>query len=373
MAPHDPSAAQQALSLPSILTMILNAKRWTSNETRNYYFHPILGDRDLANVIRVNHLWFEIGTQMLWASRDSIDWLSGVPPVRRQIYASKMAHVSIQGAGLERYYREYNYLVFERLAKVSIAIYDMYNFAHVKPYLVPSLQSFSLFYVPELESEVFSRLARASPNLRDISIAAARFLATFESLSGFIRHAPLLRSLTIYSSETTAASGKLISSSAHTASGELLSSLAHSNSLERLQLPWCWTEFASQQAAAAVSHSGVVPFPRITDLTLNASSKAIGKLVPLVVNTKHLALTLKDSADDVLPHVSNLRNLQSLIIHYQQSSSISRQSLLELGALSRLSILHLCSSAYRMTGANLLKSHFSDHDCEALARRLPNL
>jgi hypothetical protein len=353
--PHLCSAAQRTLLLPELLTMILTAKKWADDKA------PMLSTQDLARAIRVNRFWFEIGSRILWADWQSIDWLYHVPPNRRQLYASKMPNISLREKRLELYYDEYKDLVFDKLTLVTAEVFGMYNFEHVKPYLVSSLQSLSLFNVQKLESEVFSYLTREELKLQRILISAVSFLVTLESFLRFIRHAPLLKVVRISISQ----------SETPPASVELLSSLAHNSRLEKLQLPWYWTESASQQAAAAVCRSHAVPFPKLTDITLRASSNAVEKLVPLVANAKHLTLTVKDSTEDVLPHVSSLRNLMSLIINYQKSSSIPAISLNGLGALSRLLVLQLNSFTHGTVSFS--ESDFSDNDCEVLARRLPNL
>lgn len=362
VAPNYSSAAQKVLSLHELLTMILGAKRWTANSQRNSLQY-ILSENDLMNAMRVNRIWFDIASQELWASQDSIALLFHVPPARRQIYASMMTQISYLGENLELHHVEYRDIVFKSLKQVFFRLREVCTMRHIKPFLVPSLQSFHLVDERELQSEVFSQLARASPKVRDVtlSIHKLRNTSTFESFSRFIRHARFLKEVTVQFLMT------------NEAIGELLSSLAHSSSLERLQLSWLWTESQSQQLTAAVSNSGVEPFPKIAHMHLFVRSRAIDQLVPLVANLKRLTLTVNDSTDDVLPHVSNLAKLESLIIHYKSPCFIPRESLLGLGALSRLSTIHLCSCTYGTIGVDLMRSNLSDGDCEALARRLPNL
>lgn len=367
-APHDSSAAQLVLSLPELLTMILDAKRSTGDEPWNS-FQRILSDNDLRKVIRVNRFWFEIGSLKLWASPECIRRLLKVRPARRQLYASKMTQITSFRERLELFLHGYRDVVFERLNKVAIHLNRVCTMEHVEPFLGPSLRSFDLEDYKDLQPEVFSLLERACPDLRDITISAYRASLgpTLESFSRFVQHALFLKGVTVNIQMTSAASS------------EILSSLAHSSRLERLQLSWVWTESHSQQAAAAVSRSGIVPFPKIIDMNLLIQSKAIGHLVPLIANLQHLGLKVNDSTEDVLPHVSSLGNLKGLIIHYQVPCSIPRQSLLGLGALSRLSTLTICSCTRIRTrtgvSANVTRStcKFSDDDCEALARRLPNL
>lgn len=361
-ARHGFSAAQEVLQVPELLTMILNAKRLTGNRPWNYS-QRILSNEDLKNAILVNSFWFQIGSPNLWANQENILRLFHVPPARRQIYASKMTRITPSGEHLALYHDEYRDLVFGRLKRVFIQVKRLCTMEHVEPFLVPSLQSFGLDDERDLQPEVFSQLARACPNLQHVIIHAHECSSTptFESFSRFIRHARFLRGVTVQLKVTSPASG------------ELLSSLACSSSLERLYLSWLWNESNSQQGAAAVSRSGVVPFPRITHMNLIIESKAIDKLVPLVANMTHLTLNVKDSTDDVLPYVSNLGNLESLTIYYLKPGSIPRESMLGLGALSRLSKLYLCSCTHETTGFNLMRSKLSDDDCEALASRLPNL
>ncbi|UKZ70399.1 uncharacterized protein TrAtP1_011380 [Trichoderma atroviride] len=358
VAPYGISAARQVLWLPELLTMILEARELKWN-----IFQHVLSDDDLKNVIRVNRFWFEIGSRKLWASLESIFPLLYVRPARRQIYASKVTQITSRGQPLELIHHTYRDLVFERLREAIIRINQLCTMEHVKPFLVPCLRSFCLIDDRDLRPEVFSQLARACPNLRHIKIYAhkVRSRPTLEAFSSFIRQALFLKEVTV------------ILHGNNTANAELLSSLAHSSRLERLQTSWLWTTCQSRQAAAAVSHSGIVPFPKITHMNILVRSKAVGKLVPLVANIQHLAMTVRDSNDDVLSHVSNLGNLKSFIIHYQLPCFIPRQSLLGLGALSRLLFLNLCSCSRATTGGNVVWSNLSDDDVEVLARRLPNL
>lgn len=359
VAQHGPSAVQEALSLPEIFAMILEAEECSGEDN---CLVPILNIHDLKNAMRVNRLWFEIAAEKIWADWGSIDWLFQVPPNRRQIYASKMAQVSITGLKPAIYHRQYKGLVFRKLRNISLEVYGKYELRHLEPYLVPSLQSFSFSYVPKFDSEALSCLQRKTPNLREISISTARFNATLESFCRFIRHAPHLKSVTV----------SLFGSKTIAATTELLSCLAQSRRLEILRLPWCWTEHVSQQVAAETLHSDLLPFPQITEITLIASSKAVSKLVPLVVNIRQLVLIVKDSTVDVLAPVSRLQHLEDLTIYYLQFNIIDVEALIKLGALSRLSRLHLGPFPHE-TRITLVQSEFSDHDCEALARRLPHL
>lgn len=358
------SAAQNVLGIPELLTMILNAERLNVSKPWNC-FQRILSNEDLKNAMLVNQFWFEIASSSLWADQENILHLFHVPLARRQIYASKMTRIEPSGKHLSLYYDEYRHLEFGRLKRVFIRLKKLCAMKHVEPFLVPSLQSFIINGESDLQPEVFSHLAIACPNLREFKIFAHELNSplTFESFSRFIRHARALKIVTV----------KLHLNWNIPASGELLSSLACSSSLEQLRLSCLWTESHSRQGAAAVSQSGVVPFPRIRRMNLNIEPKAIDKLVPLVANVTHLTLNVRDSTKDVLPHVSNLGNLESLSIHYAKPGSLPRESLLGLGALSRLSTLSLCSCVYQATGFNLVRSRLSDDDCEALASRLPNL
>ncbi|KAL6910738.1 hypothetical protein GGI43DRAFT_427245 [Trichoderma evansii] len=357
VAPHGPSAAQKALSIPEMVNMILDATKWSDNSSN------ILDYNDLKRAICVNRLWFDVGAEKLWAVLESIDRLLEVPPKRRQIYASKMTQILIHGHDLERYYYEYWGLIFWRLKEIILDVHAWYQTQHVTPYLVPSLQSFSFYYVPESNFELFLCLERACPYLEEISITTPKFMASFESFSRFIRHAQFLKTVTISS----------FGREHFMASGELLSCLAHCGRLEQLKLPWCWTEAAVQQAAAEILHSGVVPFSTIKRLSLLSSSIAVNKLVPLVANTTQLTLILRDSKFDALAHVSSLQNLEALTVFYQQPEVIPVESLMALGALSKLTALHLSPLPYKNLGIYLLQSDFSDNDCEALACRWPYL
>jgi hypothetical protein len=359
VAPHDYSAAQKALSVHELLVMILDARKYTAGQ--RIVNRHILDIKDLKNVIRVNRLWFDIGSQMLWACWQSIDWLKRVPSDRQQLYASMIRNVLIEGSRLQELHCECKDVVFESLTNVSIYEYSVSFFDHMKPYLVPSLRSYS-FNAPGLTSSVFTQLAEVNLDLREVSFSAPTVDATPESLLVLIRRNSSLKEVMIYSAEAEGTA----------ASVELLSWLAKSKRLEALRLPWCWTKSASEQVAAAVSHSGVEPFSKLVELTLFASSKAFGKLAPLITKTKQLALILKDSTEDALPHLLRLRDLKSLAICYRQVCTIPVQSLMDLGALSMLSLLHLDSSE-RTTGSDIVKCDVSDSDCEALARRLPNL
>lgn len=157
VAPHSPSAVQEALSLPEIFAMILEAEECSGDKN---YLVPILDVRDLRNAMRVNRLWFEIAAEKIWADWGSIDWLFQVPPNCRQIYASKIAQVSITGLKPVIYHRQYKGLVFRRLRNISLEVYGKYELRHLEPYLVPSLQSFSLPMSPNL-------IPRCSPACRE--------------------------------------------------------------------------------------------------------------------------------------------------------------------------------------------------------------
>lgn len=358
VAPHSPSAAQRALSIPEMVNMIFDAR----NGSENNGF--ILGYNDLGKIIRVNRLWFDIGAEKLWANEENINSLFNVSPKRRQIYASKITFISLLGERLERYYHEYRDLQFWRLNKISLnAHHFSYQTQHIAPYLVSSLKSFDLCNASEVYTELFHRLEKNCPQLEEISISAKRFMGPFELFYGFIRHARLLKTVRISS----------FGDEHIEASDELLSCLAHSRKLERLELPWCWNEIAVEDAEAEILHSNVVPFPKMKTLSLVASSMAISNLVPLVINTIQLTLILQDSEFDVLPHLSNLRNLKILTIYYQESEAIPVESLMELGALSKLVALRLSPLPYKNGTMRYLQSRLLDYDCEVLARRWPHL
>lgn len=348
--------------MPEILAVIMSSKDSPSRSWMHSRHEYTLSIRDLRNAIRVNRLWFEIGSRELWALQESIDWLLGVPPNRRQIYAYNIVNVSVHWQHLELYHNEYKGVIFERLANLTAQINSDYEIEHVKPYLVPSLRFFGLYCDQVLESEVFYHLARSCPYLKYLLIHSSRILATSESISRFIRHAPFLISVEVSIRGSTAGSLDV----------ELASSLAKCSRLEILRLPWCWTESVVKQVLATEWQSWVVPFPKMKDINLLATSKAFRQLAPLIAKTRRLTLTVKDSTEDVIPHLLILKDLKSLTINYEQDTFIPTSSMMGLCTLSQLSELRLNTIPDRAPNFDVW-SDLSDIGYEALALGLPNL
>jgi hypothetical protein len=138
-----------------------------------------------------------------------------------------------------------------------------------------------------------------------------------------------------------------------------------------LELPWSWTEQAVFEASVVTWEAGIVPFPVLEELELSAPSSAIHNFVSLVGSLKNLKLTVKDSKVDVLWHVSNLVNLRSLTLAFEQPAFISAGALMALGALKELQTLDLGPD--NSTDVSLVTSNFSDDNCEILASHLPSL
>jgi hypothetical protein len=211
LLPQDPSmAAAQVLNSYELLSLVfqyfeeedkdLLSRSWII-QTRNRSTRS-----SLAKFARVNHLWFESATRVLWSHKEwgpTLQHLGKIEISRRQIYASKMASIRMRDSG--RYAPDITALSFPRarmLELLQIGGKDGLPITSIKQYLRPSLNSinFASFHnginkellaildsqCGRLRSLQFRSLSLSSQESDDTDISPKNF-------NGFLRKNPLER------------------------------------------------------------------------------------------------------------------------------------------------------------------------------------
>ncbi|KAL7823942.1 hypothetical protein V8C26DRAFT_8964 [Trichoderma gracile] len=356
------SAATVALSLPELVSEIL-AFYFNPEDCGRAQDHP-----NYAAAIRVNSLWFDCGIDHLWAISDPFTHLRNVSPERRQIYASRVQHLSVWYANEYRHLSMFDDLEFRRLKHVSatvssMASLDVYRMTHI---FVQSLQTFE-FNGPHVSADILELLQDGCPNLKRVGLNTYEYPATTASIAEFIRNMPSLEVFAFETSGTSAASS-------HSIDGDLLLSLARSKRLTKLQVPWEWSmdaaEFATRRLADMESHSEVKPFPSLMVLNLSAPASAIRTLAPMLRNVSCLHLTVKTADGDPIAPLGELINLKCLKVTFRYAMYIPGASLAGLATLSKLEVLDLKPLHPILTKVT---SCFSDADLELVAPCWPRL
>ncbi|PTB42179.1 uncharacterized protein TrAFT101_008721 [Trichoderma asperellum] len=175
VAPHSPSAVQEALSLPEIFAMILEAEECSGDKN---YLVPILDVRDLRNAMRVNRLWFEIAAEKIWA-----DWgIDVLAPVSR---LQNLEELTID-------YLQSNIIDVEALMKLGAL--SRLSRLHLGPF--PHETRISLVQ-SEFSDHDCEALARRLPHLRHLRLRMQCNIST-KAVEAFLRHCPNLRKCEVF-------------------------------------------------------------------------------------------------------------------------------------------------------------------------------
>lgn len=351
------SATQAVLSLPEMLFTIFS---FCINKEEKKPFNT------LCAVIRVNRLWFELGTDMLWADNTASHYLFSLPQHRGIIYAPKLRLLTFSRFRIHEYFRKVKDYPFGRLKEFRIESTQKTdcNSQYLKPFLGPLTHTFRL-RGPHMNMSMLRCLQKNCPQLTTICLQLKKTNISMELFRQFVQKVPFLKSVTFtYPHWET---------SRPSVSAELLIQLAQSQRLHDLFLPWDWMDDNLKRLAAAVRDKDFSPFPALAELKLVAPTTAIYTLAPLVENIGEIHLTLIDSKVDVCRHVSRLVSLHTLSLFTTDPTVITAADLFWLRSLSRLKNLILRPLIHMRLQNSDLESDFSDHDCDALFSHWPLL
>jgi hypothetical protein len=168
-------AAAQALNTPELLSLIL---QYYGEE---YYDEHIKGRKrstrtNLAKFARVNHLWSDTATNVLWSYEEwgpTFANLSRIEASRRQIYASKLVSIKI-GQSETTQTPDTTALSFpraKRLDRLAIGGENGFPATSVKQYLRPSIESILLLVMGDsFNKELMTVLNSQCPRLRSLKL-----------------------------------------------------------------------------------------------------------------------------------------------------------------------------------------------------------
>ncbi|KAJ2956867.1 hypothetical protein NQ176_g11291 [Zarea fungicola] len=104
-------------------------------------------------------------------------------------------------------------------------------------------------------------------------------------------------------------------------------------------------------------------------MRIKVSTTDLPILLPLLPNITGLNLQLVGPAEDVLEHISVMRQLELLELEFEDAVHLEKKSLLSLAQCSKLRELHINPEA----NVSSLESGFSDADFKQVVSKLPDL
>lgn len=168
-------AAAQVLSSPELVSLILQCfKEQTSEE---HYFENRLTRSTLAEAARVNHIWFEAVTRVLWSYQQiwgpSMEDLDNIECSRRQIYASRMVSMSISQEPENASSAAFS-VGFPRLNNLAVEQVGFQNGLSrttVQQLLRPSIKSISFFsWFNGFDRDLLTTLNSQCTRLRSVAL-----------------------------------------------------------------------------------------------------------------------------------------------------------------------------------------------------------
>lgn len=315
------------LDLPELLIAILE------------YLQP--HPSSLCSAIRVNRVWYEAGTDILWQNIEDIKALVAVSADRRSKYSSKIRYLESFRPGPHHDFKD---LDFSRLKSFTEYAGSLRIPLVLDQYIQPNLEEFACHMGP-IPKETFDRLFRICPRLRAFSIdRPGRGIYDATNFFEPIRSCPSLRSFDfMYDMSPICTDDRLVE-------------ISKRKNLESLSLGW-WLK---RQTIETVFSPDPSSFRSLESLKVSLKSRDVSIFVQSIRALPITELRLRIGGNDeaVLHHLARLRNLITLdVIH----SSETRHSLADLQTLQELSRLEVLSLG-RPEGVTLVEpdDHLGD-------------
>lgn len=306
--PVSPPHPKRVLWLPELLHII---------------FAHIREDRAICNTILVNSVWFDCGTNVLWAVAPP-SALEGISPARRQLYASKMTDLDFDADGATRQHEPFRHLRFTSLKSVSIDTYRPEGPLYLDQYLQLPLKSISI-YGAGLDSGFFSRLNENCPRLQEVLLDAPGPMITPQLFLDFLKTAPsVVRVCFLYGM-------------GHLLTKDALFQLAARPNLKTLRVGACLQTDLLERISAEIE----LPFRALEGLEAKLATRAVGQLVTMLPQLRELIIELQDSALNPLPSLAHLSDLRSLEVTFHEDAKVAARDVVALRKLTNLEELSL--------------------------------
>jgi len=320
--------------------------------------------QSLLPAILVNRSWSARGTNLLWREPFT-PALAKIQPQRRQRYADK-----VQSIGLYLYRQDhvecpaaFANVSFPQLKRLEINSCPPWMKLDLRPYMSPSITSFTMLGCPYLPSSLLDLIAFCCPKLRDVHLDYIVGHHKHEHLVKFLRKCRHLRDFTLSSQDGS------------DFSLDVLETLASRKQLESLYAP---VNLISCHSIETVMqrNSRLRPFRNARNLSLSIESRAVRPVLLAAEFLVELELNLADSEHDVFGTIGSFFCLETLEISFSTTKRLSIQELQSLSGLTRLKELVICgppSDPYQADGPLLIAHAWTDDDFESWISSYPNL
>ncbi|THX45958.1 hypothetical protein D6D08_10334 [Aureobasidium pullulans] len=306
-------AAEQVLASPELLSEIVGHLPYGSS---------------LCSAARVNSIWFDLATNVIWGSYPFIvalrvKRLADVQRDRRQLYASRIQHLDFSHNKDRTVHSLFYGIEFPRLKHLVLTADGQSegSYCPVAQYLQSNLKRLEVEdWSEEFTTILLDDVAEKCPHLEFV---------TFRSVGQRIRPTDLVE----FFSKLPALQYVGLTIGRRLLTKDVLLQLSRIQSLVTLELS------CSIKGDAAFQHvieQNPNPFPKLQFAHLHMRSPAIPSMVQAFRNIVTLTLTIEDSGAHALNHVSKMKSLNTLDIRYQRNNTIDLESLMPLRSLSQL-------------------------------------
>ncbi|KAM3511910.1 hypothetical protein MY11210_004451 [Beauveria gryllotalpidicola] len=332
----------RALSNPAILQRILSFL-WMSSAAR---------------AARVSRLWFTLSIDQLWRYA-SIGQLGHVEAGRRQVYASRLQHLSLQSnddisiaKGLQ--FPKVQAVDFdEDSSSTDCASYEPFKSCPVSELTICA------FTVPDAFLELMAEWWPKICHVEIIDLPASNDM-TPEGLLNFVSSLASLKFLNVSGHEVNIQAEGLLP---HCATRTELSSL-------RLPL-----EIPFEAVKRATSHHTKI-FGSLKEVELTLPSEGFALMLGALQNLTILQLELTSVTIPILSSISSLTALKELTVIFPSNYEIPRSEIMSLRSLSkmqRLLLSHNDSQGSVYEVEDVAQLDFVDGDFEQLLTHFPDL
>ena len=304
------AACSQALALPEIVAAILEKLHHT---------------KALFAALRVNRLWADEATRILWRVDPPVWGLVQISNVeRRQYYANQVLSLNLD----EPDSCELDQLLntrFPRLTKLSSLHLHERQQQYLYHFLQPTLRSFGCIGYG-LRLELLLQIAAQCPDLPKPSLGWMQGPLLLRDLFRFLDLMPSLTHISLH----------------YVGDADLYLHLASRPNLQELRISGpTLTEDATVRMLATVTN----PYPKLRRLRWPTHGKAFRCLARHLSSLNVLELTLVDTSDDIFFAISDCTNLETIHVTVATDSHVPAEGLLAVARkCSHLRVFDLLST-----------------------------
>lgn len=302
-------AAIQVLNSPELLSLILH--NFEEQEQNELFEDKIKRLRNrsnqsmLASLARVNHLWFETATRVLWSYGEqgpTLRNLAKIEASRQQIYASKLASIIIEGK--TGHMADTTALSFPRVRRLyfpEIGGRDGLPPSSIKQYLRPSIHSIYLRVRDKsFDKELLTGLESQCSRLRSLRLVLRNHSITDVTpgdFNEFFRKQPL--EYVFINVRSSLVTKGLMSTLGRM---EDLRSLSIISYLSLQQIPECFLD------------EGVGFFRNLDQVDLTVKREAVSSVAMAIRHASRVKLEIiSPGPQDDTPMFTNLKHMKNLV------------------------------------------------------------